>query len=169
MRWHGLSGFKTDEDCCPCITDVDLFGDKIVFGKLSFFKQMYWFHGLPPKFGIQAVRLILALLNIQVYQPEADPPQAEKPALIFVYSLSSLISLTITSGSMLCIIAPKEIDSIFIPGQVKHPVPKYFWITLTASGFCFRTSPITVSFVIFFSAMLTLRFYFGIRIANFGF
>src|SRR3989304_2970495 len=72
----------------------------------------------------------------------------------FIVYGSSFNSLTITSGSILCIIAPKEMDSIFIPGQVKQPCPKYFSITLIAPGFAFRISPITISLLNFFSAIL---------------
>ena len=47
-------------------------------------------------------------------------------------------------------IEPKEMDSMLMPGQVKHPLPKYFWITVLAPGLMRITSPMIESFVIFF-------------------
>src|SRR5512142_69455 len=51
---------------------------------------------------------------------------------------------------MLCIMEPKDIDSMLMPAQVKQPLPKYFWITALASGLILMTSPMMVSFVTFF-------------------
>jgi hypothetical protein len=44
---------------------------------------------------------------------------------------------------------PNEIDSMLMPGQVKQPFPKYFWITAFAPGLILIISPIIESFVTF--------------------
>ena len=49
---------------------------------------------------------------------------------------------------------PKEIDSMLMPGQVKQPLPKYFWITAFAPGLIFMTSPMIESFVTFFFSVI---------------
>jgi hypothetical protein len=54
----------------------------------------------------------------------------------------------IFSGSILCIIAPKAISSVFEPGQVKQPEPKYFWKTGSVSGWFENISPIVDFLVI---------------------
>jgi hypothetical protein len=71
------------------------------------------------------------------------PPHSGEPD----ESGSSLISSTTFSGSRLCIMEPKEMDSILIPEQVKRPPPKYYCITPLAARLYLMTSPITESFV----------------------
>src|SRR3989304_117092 len=72
----------------------------------------------------------------------------------FFLLITSFYSLIITSGDMLCMVAPKAISSVFEPGQVKHPAPKYFFITASASGYFLFTSPILFFFVIFSSSAI---------------
>src|SRR3972149_6417572 len=72
----------------------------------------------------------------------------------FFLLITSFNSLIIRSGDTLCMVAPKAISSVFEPGQVKQPAPKYFFITGSDSGYCLITSPILVFFVIFSSSVI---------------
>src|SRR3990172_5397525 len=82
--------------------------------------------------------------------------------------MRSLISLTMASASTLCMAAPKAMFSIHIPGQVKHPSPKYFSMMGPHWECSLITSPIRVSLVILASVSVNgnLLFYQPVKIGQ---
>src|SRR5659263_261317 len=78
--------------------------------------------------------------------PCALPPGIKTPeGKIYWLASSALRSATTSSALTPCMVEPKLIDSMRIPGQVKQPLPKYFSITSAPPGSLSTMSPIMVS------------------------